>query len=138
MGPRATALVESEVARLPGSIAASAFETREGARFLAEHVASALVGTPPFPSYGIVDELLRTRPLIVPATMPADEVARLVSERGVPCAIVELPDHSLGAVTDRSLMQRILLDGLPVTAPAGDVLAPPRHAVSWASPRRTC
>jgi len=124
VGPRAVAVGETTVARIPAAVIAPAFATSRGARFLAERVSSASRRFVGAPSYSIVDELIVREPLIVDPATPAGEVARLMTERGFPCAAVALGMGRFGLVTDAVLRARILVEGLPTSVPADQVMEP--------------
>ena len=132
VGPRAVADGEVVVARIPASLAAPAFASRTGARFLAEH-ATAARRVPAAPTYSVVDELIVREPLLVEGSTPVGEVARRMTEEGAPAAVVRLgPGESgsgesgsgksgpggFGIVTDRLLRTRVLVEGRSADTPA--------------------
>ena len=121
VGPLAIAVDEVTVAAIPATIVEPVFASSTGARFLAEQGAIARQRVVVSP-YSLVDELILTEPLVVGITDPVAEVARLMTERGAPCAAVRLPDGRFGLVTDALLRRRVLVEGLPATAPAGEVI----------------
>ena len=89
VGPRAVAEGEVVVARIPASLAAPAFASRTGARFLAE-IMTTPRRPPGMPTYSVVDELIVRRPLLAEATTPAGEVARRMTEQDVAAAVVRV------------------------------------------------
>jgi CBS domain-containing protein len=119
VGPRAVADGEVVVARIPAALAAPAFASRTGARFLAE-TATAARRVPAAPSYSIVDELIVSQPLLVDAATPVCDVARRMTEAGVPAAVVRLGpgEPGFGLVTDRLLRTRVLVEGRSGDTPA--------------------
>ena len=121
VGPLVIAADRVTVAAIPGSIVEPAFASRTGAAFLAEQAAIARQRVVVSP-YSLVDDLIFTQPLVVDITDPISDVARLMTEQGAPCAAVRLPDGHFGVVTDAQLRRRVLVDGLPVTAPAAEVV----------------
>jgi CBS domain-containing protein len=121
VGPLVIAADRVTVAAIPASIVEPAFASRTGAAFLAEQAAIARQRVVVSP-YSLVDDLIFTQPLVVDITDPISDVARLMTERGAPCAAVRLPDGHFGVVTDAQLRRRVLVDGLPVTAPAAEVV----------------
>lgn len=125
VGPRAVASTTTTVARIPGPVASAAFASKRGVRFLAERWARTGPGRATTPTYTIVDDLIEAPPLVVEPTETVAAVARLMSERPSPCAVVRLGPGDHGLVTDASLRQRVLVDGVPADAPASMVLADP-------------
>jgi CBS domain-containing protein len=121
VGPRAVAAVQTEVARIPASLAAPAFASRTGARFLAETATTAR-RAPDLPTYSLVDELIVRKPLLVDPTTPVGDVARRMTEEGVPTAVVPVGPGEFGLVTDRLLRTCVLVDGRPADTPAGLVM----------------
>ena len=127
VGPRAVAARDVVVARLPRSAVEPVFASRRGARFLAGELSSSLRRQGGTPTYGVVDELLRTEPLVVAATLPAAEVARLMTERDLPYAVIatsgaEGSDVTL--LTDRLLRERLVAEGRSSSTPAGELAEP--------------
>ena len=129
VGPRAVAATEATVARMPASVAAPAFTSRQGARFLAERVSAAGRPGPRAPAYSTVDELIVRPPVVVDPSATAAEVARRMTElvRATP------PSRratGYGLITDAVLRRRILVEGRDPSTTARDVMEPPgRHAV---------
>jgi CBS domain-containing protein len=121
VGPRAVAAVQAEVARIPASLAAPAFASRTGARFLAETATTAR-RAPDLPTYSLVDELIVRKPLLVDPTTPVGDVARRMTEEGVPTAVVPVGPGEFGLVTDRLLRTCVLVDGRAADTPAGLVM----------------
>jgi CBS domain-containing protein len=124
VGPRAVAAGPVVAARIPAGAVAPAFASRRGARYLAEKVSSASRRFAGAPSYSLVDELIVAQPLVVLPTTEAGAVARLMSEREVACAVVDLGHGRLGLVTDLVLRERLLVEGLPLTTPVQEVMHP--------------
>ncbi len=126
VGPRASAVTQATVARLPGDDAAVAFVTKSGARFLAAHLmpnARADVSAAPrMPAYYQVGDLIAEAPLVVDAGAPLTDVARQLTDSGRSSAVVNLGLTGFGLVTDASLRRRVLVDGLPSTAPVREAL----------------
>ncbi len=121
VGPLVVAAQDATVAAMPASVVEPAFATRTGARFLAEQVAMArqrFAATP----YSLVEDLIVSEPLVVDVNDPISDVARRMTERAVSCAVVRHRDGSLGLVTDAQLRQRVLVGGLPPSAPAGEAV----------------
>ncbi|GAA5173148.1 hypothetical protein GCM10023321_74100 [Pseudonocardia eucalypti] len=117
VGPRAVAVGEVRVARIPSALAGPVFTSRRGARFLAGMV-SAARRPAVAPTYSTVDELIINPPLVVEPSTPVDEVARLMTERRAPCAVVQFPDGALGLITDSLLRTWVLVEGRPPSTPA--------------------
>ena len=124
IGPRVVATTPARVARIPGDAATCAFVTRRGAKFLAKETVarSSGPGTPGLSTD--VTDLLGKQPLVVPPDATAADAARAIGADGRGYAAVRLPDGSFHLVTDASLRQRVLVDGVPGSAPATEVLDP--------------
>jgi CBS domain-containing protein len=127
IGPRAVAAVPSTVARIPETAALPVFTSRQGARYLAERLAAVPVRPEVGPTYSTVDELVRSAPLVVGPDASVAEVARSMTTEGAPYAVVDLGGHTYGLVTDSVLRQRVLVEGVPGSAPIREVMtsAPP-------------
>lgn len=123
VGPRAVALRPTTVARLPEAAVLPAFTSRGGTRFLAREMAAAFRERTS-PTYPTVSDLVRTRPLVVAGSAPVREVARAMSERDVGCCVVTLADGRPGLLTDRLLREVVLVPGLSMDTPVGDVADP--------------
>ncbi len=76
----------------------------------------------PAPTYSAVDDLIVTEPLLVGAATPAGEVARLMTARGVPAAVVRVAAGRFGLVTDRVLRTHVLAGGGPASTPAHAIM----------------
>lgn len=124
VGPWAAAAGKCLVARIPADLAAPAFATRRGARFLAEIVASTVPRASAAPSYSLVDELIVRPPLVVEPDTQVAEVARRMSDEDNPCAMVRCPGGRLGMITDSLLRTAVLVEGRPVSTPAAEVMDP--------------
>ena len=85
VGPLAIAADAATVAAIPASVVEPAFASSTGARFLAEQGANARQRKVVSP-YSLVDDLIVTEPLVVGIANHIADVARLMTERGVPCA----------------------------------------------------
>jgi CBS domain-containing protein len=123
VGPRVVAESDVVVARIPASLAAPAFASRTGARFLAETM-TPVHRVPGTPTYSVVDELIMRRPLLVEATTPVGDVARRMTEEDVPAAVVRGGPGVCGLVTDRLLRTHVLVDGRSPDTPARLVMDP--------------
>jgi CBS domain-containing protein len=122
IGPRAVAAGPAEVARIPAALATPAFASRRGARFVAEIMSSGRRRVSAVPTYSIVDELIVRPPLVVDADTTVAEVARRMTAEGLPAAVVPIGPGEFGLVTDALLRSRVLVDGLPASAPARAVM----------------
>ena len=120
VGPLAMAVDSVTVAAIPASVVEPAFASGAGAQFLAEQgtVVRQRVAVSP---YSLVDELIVTEPLIVDEADPIAEVVRSMTERGSPCAAVQFGNGRFGLLTDGQLRRRVLVEGLPATAPVREV-----------------
>lgn len=120
VGPRAVAAGAVTVARIPEALAVPAFATRSGARLLADTMTAGRAAAD-LPGYSSVDELIDRPPLLVDPATPADEAARLMTERGAPAAVVRAPG-GFGVITDAVLRERILVAGRPPGTPVREVM----------------
>lgn len=129
-GPRVVARTPVTIARLPLDVVMPAFASRDGARFLADHISHArrLASGPPM--YTVVADLVRTDPLLVDADDPVTDLARKMTERRLPYAAVSTGDGRFGLITDEGLRRRILAEGMPVDSPARAVMAYPAPTTS--------
>jgi CBS domain-containing protein len=123
VGPRAVALRPTTVARLPEAAVLPAFTSRGGTRFLAREMASAMRGRTAT-TYPTVSDLLRTAPLVVAGTEPVRRVVHAMSERDVGYCVVTLADGRPGLLTDRLLREGVLVPGLSMDTPVGEVADP--------------
>lgn len=124
IGPRAVASSATEVARIPADAAARAFVSRQGARFLAE---TLMARHAPLPAAGMssgVEDLLRAPPPLIDATSTAADAAHAIGADGRGYAAVRLDDGTYHLVTDASLRQRIIVEGLSTDVPVTEVLDP--------------
>lgn len=138
VGPRAVADTDAVVARLPGDLVEPAFRSAGGARFLAEHTTRLLSHPATAPVYNAVEDLIVSAPVAVASDTPLADVAREMTRRDVPCAVVDTGDGEYGLVTDAILRRSVLADGVPMTAPAAQVMqfpavtAPPEDSTAEA------
>ncbi len=121
VGPLARAVDMVTVAAIPASVVEPAFTSSPGAQFLAEQVAITRERVA-VSAYSLVDDLIVTDPLVVDINDHISDVARLMTDRGSSCAAVRLRHGGFGLVTDALLRRRVLVEGLPGTATAGEVL----------------
>ena len=121
VGPRVVAAGRTNVLSFPAAVVAPAFTSTDGARFLAEHVAAAVRRSDRTTTYSLVEDLLATEPLLVPATETAYEVARRISETGQPCAVVDRSGR-YGVATDALLRRHLIVDRRPDTTPIGELV----------------
>jgi CBS domain-containing protein len=123
VGPRAVAIETSTVARIPEAAAAPVFASRHGARFLAARIAAVPPAASSGPTYSTVDELVRRAPLVVRPDAEIAEVARAMTDGDFPCAVVDRGGDRFGLVTDARLRERVLVGGVPGSAPVREVMA---------------
>ncbi len=128
IGPRAVAARDVVVARLPRSAVEPVFASRRGARFLADQLSLSLRRQGGAPTYAVVDDLLHSEPLVVDESLPAADVARLMTEHSSAYAAIVRPgvggDSSVALVTDQLLRERLVAEGRPSSTPVG-LLAEP-------------
>lgn len=116
VGPRAVAAGAAVVARVPAPLAGPAFTSRPGARFLAETISTPR-RVPGTPAYSVVDELIVRQPLMVDPSAPVGDVARRMTEQGLPAAAVRVGAGHFGLVTDMVLRTRVLVPGRSTDTP---------------------
>jgi CBS domain-containing protein len=131
VGPRVVAARATRVARIPGEAATVAFVSRQGARFLAETLATLAAHPATSGASGGVEDLLRAPALVLDVTTTAADAARAIGADGRGYAAVRLNDGTHRLVTDASLRQRVIVDGLSGSAPVTEVLdhSPPTAVV---------
>jgi CBS domain-containing protein len=122
MGPRAVAVGEATVARIPASVAAPAFASRRGAAFLVESAAVARERAGGAPSYSLVDDLIRRKPLVVGPQEPVGEIARRMTDEDLGCAVVVDRRGPLGVITDALLRRAVIVEGRAADTPAEQVM----------------
>jgi CBS domain-containing protein len=123
VGPRVVASGPARIARIPGSVASAAFMSRQGARFLAQSLAARSRGASAISPYSNIEDLVTAPALVAGASDTAADVARQMSQSHTGSVAVRLDDGTYGLVTDASLRQRIIVDGLSPQSPASAVLA---------------
>jgi CBS domain-containing protein len=121
IGPRAVADGAAAVARIPAPLARPAFASPDGVRFLADAMSTGR-GAIEIPSYSTVDELIEREPLVVDGNTAVGEVARRMTERGVPAAVIRIGAGQFGVVTDSLLRARVLVDARPAATPAREIM----------------
>jgi CBS domain-containing protein len=101
---------------------------RSGLRFLARTVRERMPSTGPDHLAESVSspltDLLR-RAVLVDASTPVSDAVRRMHELDASSCLVRFEDGVLGIVTDHDLRNRVLAEGLPTSAPVGDVATAP-------------
>ncbi len=128
VGPRAVAAGPVRLARIPATVVAPAFSSSAGVQFLARHL-TGTVRVSTSPSYGIVDQLIVSTPLVVGPQESVTEVARAMSARDNRYAVVTLDDGGFGLVTDALLRERVLAADLPGSTPIQEGMLAPAPTV---------
>lgn len=129
VGPRVVAAGPGTVLAIPAAVVSPAFTSADGARFLAEHISAAVRRSTPRPAYSLVDDLIAGEPLEVAPTDPAGEVARRMTDRDLPYAVVGLGDGRYAIVDDAVLRRRLIVDGLDVATPVEELVVGPAPSV---------
>lgn len=129
VGPRAVAAGPTTVAAIPGAVVGPAFTSPEGAKFLAEHVSSAIARGTQHPTFSLIDDLINHQPLVVEASTSAYEAARQMTEAGRAYAVVARGDGSYAVVGDAALRRELIVAGRAPTTPVGELLIEPAPAV---------
>jgi CBS domain-containing protein len=122
-GPRVLAVGPVQVLRLPAELAAPAFSTPAGMRFVTRRLWS-VTRPAELPAYSTVEELIVSPPLSGPATLTAAEAAGRMTAENQSYLAIPLPSGSFGIITDRILRERVIAAGRPLRTPIGDVMAP--------------
>ncbi|KAA0022877.1 putative nucleotidyltransferase substrate binding domain-containing protein [Antrihabitans cavernicola] len=122
IGPRVVASAPSRIAQIPGDSATIAFVTRKGARYLAKRIVRWSTSPRPSSVSAGVEDLLRAQPLVVACDATVADAARDIGADGRGYAAVRLPDGNHRLVTDASLRQRVIVDGVPGSAPVTEAL----------------
>ena len=125
VGPRAVAVRPTTLIALPASAVTPAFSSVPGARFLATHLSESNRQPAGAASYGTVDELIVNPPVIVGPATPIGDVARRMTEGNIAYAAVEIGGGRFGLITDSLLRKRVIVDGMPTSTPAGQVMQDP-------------
>ncbi|MFT3661691.1 MAG: putative nucleotidyltransferase substrate binding domain-containing protein [Gordonia sp. (in: high G+C Gram-positive bacteria)] len=128
-GPRAVADTRARVVRFPADRAIGAFTSREGARFLAEHISHVRGLKSAQPMYTLVADLIQRQPLVVAQDITVTELARRMTERGLSYAAVDAEAGGFGLVTDEALRRRVLAEGLSRQTAVAEVMAYPAVTV---------
>lgn len=123
VGPRAVAAAPTLLARIPGDVAASAFASRRGARFLAESMFAVSRTCTAAPTYASIDDLVRGQLLVVKPSEPIGRVAQLMTERHLSYAVVQHADGRYAVVTDTSIRAAVAAGTLTSATPAAEVCA---------------
>ena len=137
LGPRVAAAEPTTVAAIPASVVEPAFASRQGARFLVNQGVS-LRQRSGLPSYSLVADLVDGEPPVVAPGDTLAEVAARMTERRTSFAVVDLGEQDrdnedpgrggpaqggrYGLVTDALLRRRVLVEGVPGSAPVSEVV----------------
>jgi len=103
IGPRVVAATAARVASVDADLVERAFYSRSGARFLAGYIAHIRSQATAPPQFGRVADLLLSEPIIVPSDTSVAETAAKMTERGLPCAVVDLGPGEFGMISDGDL-----------------------------------
>jgi CBS domain-containing protein len=121
--PRAVAVGRVVVVRLPADLAAPAFASRRGARFLAQEVWSTNQRAVGVPAYTLVDDLVARAPLVVDPEASIADAALRMAQADLGYAAVRIAPGRFGLVTDASIRD-VVAAALPTTAPVAEVMDP--------------
>ncbi len=73
-----------------------------------------------------VGDIVRRRPVIIPASETIQTAARLMSERRVGCLLIADPaEKVIGIITDRDLRTKVVAEGLNYLAPVSSIMTSP-------------
>ncbi|MGU3294332.1 DUF294 nucleotidyltransferase-like domain-containing protein [Williamsia sp. M5A3_1d] len=133
-GPRAVALSASSVCRIPSDSVHAVFSSMAGARFLAGQLRLPRRVDPVRPRGGIVDELIRTAPVVGTPTMSVSEAARLMTERRRDYVVIPADDGTVGVLTDSDIRSRVVAAGHSGDIPVSRVVTPRARTVVTGTP----
>ena len=134
VGPLAVALGPVQLARIPGTAVAAAFSSAAGVRFVAQNLMTTTSRTSPDPTFGVVDELIVSAPVIATPSMTVAEVAALMTEHHSRYAVLPLAGGGFGLVTDALLRATVTAPGLPADTAISQVLLEPAPTVVSGTP----
>ncbi|MET3806039.1 CBS domain-containing protein [Nakamurella sp. UYEF19] len=129
VGPLAAALGPVRLARIPAEAVEPVFSSAAGLRFLARNLTAAVARPSSASTYGIVDQLIFTEPVLVAADTTVAQAARLMTERGSRWAVVDTGSGRYGLLTDGRLRAGIVAAGLPGDTRVSAVMLDPAPSV---------
>lgn len=129
VGPRVVASAATRIALLPAALVEPAFYSRSGARFLAQYTAHARKVSAAPPVFSIVEDLIASTPVVVDPAATVADIARMLTQRNLPCAVVDLDDGTFGVVSDSVLRRRVVAEQLPWDTPAHAVMDHPTPTI---------
>ncbi|MDT0353092.1 putative nucleotidyltransferase substrate binding domain-containing protein [Pseudonocardia charpentierae] len=121
-GPRATAVGQVTVIRLPAELVAPAFASRRGARFLAQEVLSTNRRTVGMPTYTLVDDLIARAPVVVDRSASIEQAASRMVAADLGYVAVRVGPGRYGLVTDATI-RGVVAAARPTTTPVADVMS---------------
>ncbi len=128
VGPIAVAVGPARLVRIPGDAVTPAFSSAAGVRFLARTLTGPVSRSTGNPTYGLVDQLIASTPLVLEPTDTVQQAAARMTERGTGYAVLRTGD-GYALVTDALLRARITAAGLPTTTPVRRAALEPAPAV---------
>ncbi|MFC7753254.1 CBS domain-containing protein [Tsukamurella soli] len=130
-GPRAVALSDVTLLRLPAWSVAPMFSTPAGAAFLASELAREPVvqGVASERRERTAAEIVRRDPVVCGPDVTIRDAAVQMTGARSGYVVVSGPDGPAGIVTDHDLRARVISTGRPVTDPVGEVMTAPLYSV---------
>lgn len=129
----ARAAEAGSVIALPPDDVRAMFGKRPGLALLAESAwesfAARPTATAQWSSTTRVSSLIRAAPVFVTTDTPVDEAVRAMGTARQSCVLIELPDGTLGILTESDVTHRVVGTGLPVSVPVAKVMSAPARAV---------
>jgi CBS domain-containing protein len=129
VGPRVVATAASRVAAIDADLVESAFYSRSGARFLAEYISHIRRQAVELPRFGRVADLISSDPVTVAGDAPVAEAAIRMTERGLPCAVVDLGAGEFGMLSDSGLRREVIAARRSLDTHAREVMQYPAPMV---------
>ncbi|MEN2513247.1 CBS domain-containing protein [Gordonia polyisoprenivorans] len=118
---------------LPADEVRAVLGRRSGLTFLAESAWQS-ISARPAPTAGWssttrVSSLIRDAPVFVAPHTPVVEAVRAMGAAGQSCALIELPDGTLGIVTESDVTHRVVGAGRSPDVPVAEVMTAPARSV---------
>jgi CBS domain-containing protein len=128
----ARATEPSTLIRLPGSLVRTVVAKPAGLSFLATAAWDTISGRAPTqrPTLTPVGDLIRAEPVFTPATTTVREAVKHMTEQRASYVLIPLPSGEFGIFTDRDLRTRVVVAGLGLDAPIGQVMSAPARTVT--------
>ncbi len=133
-GPRAAAIGAVTLCRIPSDAVHAVFSSMAGARFLAGKLQLPRRRELSSPRGGIVDELIRTAPVVGSEDMTVAQAAMLMTDRLRDYVVIPRADGTFGVLTDGDIRARVVAAGQPADIRVGRVMTPRARTVVTGTP----